>query len=167
VNGSFAIMQRILPIANPVPRNTSLEGQRVAWLLKRSYKPPKRSAQADGIESLAFRFHLLRLFAALNSTSLAHVIGLASSASAASYTCCLCFSVMGMRIPAVLRSLGSLGGLPIRFFSMSLNIYRNSLESSLVMPTNNIYNKYRQRKTPVKPWRALTGRIIRLVAESS
>jgi hypothetical protein len=49
------------------------EGQRVAWLLQRSYKPPKRRAQAHGVGIVAFRFHLPRRLAARNSVSLGDV----------------------------------------------------------------------------------------------
>src|SRR4051794_24205476 len=97
-----------------------LESQPVAWLLQRSYKPPKGSAQADGIVTLALRFYLLRRLAALNRTSLAHVTGLASSASAAVCICSRSASVIGISIAAVLRSLGFLGGLP-RLVSMPIN----------------------------------------------
>ena len=62
------------------------ERQPVAWLLQRSYKPPKGSVSTDGIETLALRFYLLRRFAARKRTSLAHVTGLASLDSAADCT---------------------------------------------------------------------------------
>src|SRR5262249_200097 len=105
------------------------EGQRVAWLLQRSYKPPKRCAEAHWVGTLAFRCYLLRLLAALKSVSLAHVTGLAPSDSAADHICSFSSSVIGISILAVLRSLGSLGGLPVRLFSMPLNIMVKSLAS--------------------------------------
>ncbi len=93
--------------------------------------------------------HLLpRRLAALRSTSLAHVTGLASSDSAAACICSRSASVIGISMADVLRSLGFLGGLPIRLFSIPLNIYRKSFVSTLALPTNSVYNKYSQRKTP-------------------
>jgi hypothetical protein len=68
---------------------------------------------------------------------------------------------------SVRRSSGDFGGLPIRLFSIKLNIPIKSLVSTIASRTNYGYDKYRQNKTPVKPWRVSSGRIIRLVAESS
>lgn len=48
------------------------ERQPVAWLLQRFFTAPRGSVPTDGIVTLALRY-LLRLFAALKSTSLAHV----------------------------------------------------------------------------------------------
>lgn len=126
--------------------NKHPESQPVAWLLQPPYKRPKGSVRTDGVGTLALRFHLLRRFAALRSTSLAHVTGFTSSDSAAACICCLSSSVIGMSIAAVLRSLGFLGGLP-RLLSMPLNIYRKKIVSSLASLINSVYNKYSQRKT--------------------
>jgi hypothetical protein len=108
----------------------------------------------------------LRRFAALSSTSLAHVMGFASSKWAADRICARSPSVNGIRIPAVLRSLGFLGGLPIRLFSIPLNIYRKTFASTLVRLTNYVYNKSRQRKTPAT-CKTLPGQLKPAFADSS
>jgi hypothetical protein len=61
----------------------------VAWLLQPPYKRSKGSALVRmGSEPLLSAYFTPRRFAALKRTSLAHVTGLASSASAA---VCICF----------------------------------------------------------------------------
>lgn len=142
------------------------ESQPVAWLLQRSYNPPKGSESTDGIVTLALRSHLPRRFAALRSTSLAHVTGFASSASAAACICSRSCSVIGISIAAVLRSLGFLGGLP-RLISISVNIYRKIPMSTIALPNYSVYNKFRQRKTPMQPWRATLGRAKPAFADSA
>ena len=118
----------------------------MAWLLQRSYKPPKGSAQADGVGTLALRFHLLRRFAALNRTSLAHVTGFASSASAAFSIASFSSAESGSFIDSVRRSSGGFGGRPR--VSMNINIPIKIMASTLVPDNNYGYNKYSQRKTP-------------------
>jgi len=93
-----------------------------------------------------------RRLAARNRTSLAHVTGLASSASAAVWICCFSASVSGMSMLAVLRSCGSLGGRP-RLLSMPINISMENSPSILDPPTNYIYDKYSNKK----PRRNLAG----------
>lgn len=118
----------------------------MAWLLQRSYKPPKGSALARMGSEPLLSAYLLRRFAALNRTFLAHVTGFASSASAAVCICCFSASVSGINILAVFRSLGSLGGLP-RLVFMVLNISMKIPASSVAMLNKYIYNKSRQIKT--------------------
>ena len=48
------------------------ESQPVAWLLQRSYKPPKGSVRTDGIVTLALRFYRAARLAARTITSRAH-----------------------------------------------------------------------------------------------
>jgi hypothetical protein len=119
----------------------------VAWLLQRSYKPPKGSVPTDGIETLALRFHLPRRFAARKSTSLAHVD---VSCPAAASSSARWASVSRIRSSAALRSSGGLGGRPIRgCFSMNLNVATKTFASTLAMPTLRCYNKWsRKEKTP-------------------
>jgi hypothetical protein len=50
---------------------------------------------------------------------------------------------------------------------MKLNIPMKYLLSTIAFRTNYGYDKYRQRKTLIQPWRAISGRTIRLVAEKS
>jgi len=139
------------------------ESQPVAWLLQWSYKPPRGSVPTDGIVTLALRFHLLRRFAALSRTSLAHVD---VSWPAAASNSARCASVSLMRNSAALRSSGGFGGRPrSSFFSMSLTVATKNYPSTLAMPIMCCYNKYRRKeKTPSQPGKVTAGRTIRLVA---
>lgn len=135
------------------------ESQRVAWSLQWPYKPPGRSAQADGIVTPALRYFVPRRFAARNSVSLAHVTGLASSPSAARSMSDFSSAESGSFIDSVLRSSGAFGGRPIfGCFFMKLNIPIKYSPSTIETRTNYGYNKSRQRKTPTQPWRATLGR---------
>jgi hypothetical protein len=118
-----------------------------SWLAHQSYKLAKGTDQIGLSSILPLSAHLLRRLAALKSNSLAHVTGLASSASAAALICSRSSSVIGICIPAVLRSLGFLGGLP-RLFSMRINIYRKNPVSTIAIQNKSVHNKYRQKKTP-------------------
>ena len=91
--------------------------------------------------------HLLRRLAALSRTSLAHVTGFASSASAAFSIASFSPDESGSFIDSVRRSSGAFGGRPIRLFSIKLNIPIKSLASTLALLTNYGYDKYSQRKT--------------------
>src|SRR5262249_5943352 len=110
--------------------------------LQPPYKRSKGSVQKRMGSEPLLSAYLPRRFAALNSTSLAHVTGLASSDSAAVSTCCFSASVIGMSMADVLRSLGFLGGLP-RLFSMPLNISIKIVASTLATLVYSIYNKSR------------------------
>jgi len=133
----------------------------VAWSLQWPYKPPKRSVKTDGIETPALRYYLLRRFAALSRTSLAHVTGFASSASAAFSIAPFSSAERGSFIDSVRRSSGAFGGRPIFGFPMKLNIPIKSLASTIVSYTNYGYDKYSQRKTPgsvgTRPGASSTG----------
>jgi hypothetical protein len=118
----------------------------VAWSLQWPYTPPKRFAKANGIVTPALRFHLLRRFAALNKVSLAHVTGLASSASAALSISAFSTSESGSFMDSVRRSSGAFGGLP-RLFSMKINIPIKIVVSTIAKPIIYGYDKYSQRKT--------------------
>jgi hypothetical protein len=143
--------------------NNVSEGQRVAWLLQRSYKPPKRSAQADGVGTLAFRCYCAARLAALTSTLRAHVDTLSLAAFSISASSA---SVIRISRRAFWRSSAGLGGLPIGFFSMPIlygkKVMIQALQCLLFFRTISI-----DKKTPVKPWRASSGRTNRLVAETS
>jgi hypothetical protein len=110
--------------------------------------------------------HLPRRFAARSRTSLAHVdVSWPAAASSSARWA----SVSLMRNSAALRSFGAKGGRPIfGCFSMTLNVATKYFLSTIAIGTFCCYNKSsRDKKTPVQPWRATSGQIIRLVAESS
>jgi hypothetical protein len=140
----------------------------VAWLLQGPYKPSKGSVFTRMGSKPLLSAYLLRRFAALNNTSLAHVTGLASSDSAADCICCFSASVSGMSMESVRRSSGALGGLP-RLVFMQINISMKILASSLALPIYYLYKKCGQEKTlgsvGTRPRATTTG--FRLIAASA
>jgi hypothetical protein len=139
---------------------SNLESQPVAWLLQRSYKPPKGSVLARmGSKPLLSAYCTAR-FAALTSTLRAHVETLSLAAFSISASSA---SVIRISKRAFCRSLAGLGGLPIRLFSMPI------LYGKKVLPQGLTFRLFvrtisTDKKTPVQPWRAATGRTIWLVA---
>jgi hypothetical protein len=117
-----------------------------SWLAHQSYKLAKGTVQ-NGLSSiLPLSAHLpLRRLAALMSTSLAHVTGLASSDCAARSMASFSSAERGSFMDSVLRSSGAFGGLPR--FSINIKIPIKIMASTLAPHNNYGYNKSRQNKT--------------------
>jgi hypothetical protein len=112
---------------------------------------------SNGLSSILQRSaYLLRRFAALNKTSLAHVdVSLPAAASSSARWA----SVSLIRNSAALRSSGALGGRPIfDCFSIKENVATKNILSTIAGDTFCCYNKSSgNKKTPVKPWRVSPG----------